>query len=723
MALSTEVSARSYAGNNSTSTAYVVDFRVDEASHIRVSTKDGAAAAVLLDPSAYTVTQVTGGWEVRTLSAIANTITVTVFRWVPLTQLLEFPPMAKFNPQLLEQQGLDRLMMAVQQIRGMIDGGGVISAPGASVLGVQTVANAAGRAAATPAYAGQPLVQLDTAQIYAAGSTAPGNWLPIDPGNVRYFSTLAALQAATPASVGQVCYCEGEERGALGLPIGRGFYRGVSLTAGGWARLTGNYGGLSDMPWRGNEPLRVGERRWCGYIPSFYLFVHHAKVCFAESGSGDIAVRVYVGGKLLSVDFVSVAGETDPRTITGFGWGLGDGLDSYWNTGSGGTNIPNNPIAYNMPVEVEIVSIGTVGAMVGSAGSFQSTPSGAAASLMQTGAAVTQATGETIHVLAVQGDGTRIMSYPATSGSSQSIAGAQAIFARGVYGLTNVTGDTVITVPALTAQLARVGDIVVGPTVEAGTVLIGVGASSVTLSKPLLADTAQIGILSDERSRAFHFTSITASGGATTVSLPVTTGIRAGDTVKGTNVAANTIVASLTAGSITLNNALSGAITELTITYPERTATAAAGATSLTLNNGTGVPVGAPVTGPGVSAGTVVSSVAGNTAVLSKAITLAMSGTPLLFGRDTCDISGTLTSGADTLTLAIPVSSTSIEVGWFVAGTGIPTGTFVTAISGSQITLSNNSTVSGSQALAFERTREWKGLQLTIFGEEISYTS
>ncbi len=86
------------------------------------------------------------------------------------------------------------------------------------------------------------------------------------------------------------------------------------------------------------------------------------------------------------------------------------------------------------------------------------------------------------------------------------------------------------------------------------------------------------------------------------------------------------------------------------------------------------------VTNPGINApGTVVAAVLGNTGMSNAAITAATNSGGAI----------TNTSGTNTIT---NVDTSTLTVGRMVSGTGIPANTFITAISGSTVTLSNATT-------------------------------
>jgi hypothetical protein len=120
------------------------------------------------------------------------------------------------------------------------------------------------------------------------------------------------------------------------------------------------------------------------------------------------------------------------------------------------------------------------------------------------------------------------------------------------------------------------------------------------------------------------------------------------------------------------------------------TGTASNGSTALTVASGTGLGVGQSVNGNGIAAGTVVSAVSGTSVTLSLATTAALSSTPLTFiGTVVATTTGTASTGSATLTVA---SATGLFAGQTVACSGVPAGDVVTAISGTTITLTLNTT-------------------------------
>ncbi|WP_321811194.1 MULTISPECIES: glycosyl hydrolase family 28-related protein [unclassified Burkholderia] len=120
----------------------------------------------------------------------------------------------------------------------------------------------------------------------------------------------------------------------------------------------------------------------------------------------------------------------------------------------------------------------------------------------------------------------------------------------------------------------------------------------------------------------------------------------------------------------------------------------------------TGVSVGQSVSGTNIAAGTFVVGVTANTVTLSKATTGAIaSGASIVFTPMVCMTSQTITNsavaaaGTNTLTFTPYPSARGCAVGQGVSGTNIPVGTYVTSVSGNgngpTVTLSNNVTGSG----------------------------
>lgn len=720
MALSSEVFSRSYTGNNSTSTPYVVDFRVDDASHILVSTHAGTDPAVLLDPSEYTVTAVSGGWEVRTDVAVPGTSTVTVYRWVPLTQLLELPTSGAVNLQTLERQGLDRIMMAVQQLRGLIDGGGIVAGTGSAVLGVQVVADATARAAAVPAFVGQVLIQRSPASsVWIAGSTAAGDWTEFM--GQRVFANQAALEAESPDFAGQLAVVS--DMGTVWCGRGAGWVLAWGRNPDVW----------NAMAFRQDEQITASStRRFVGTIPRQFI-VERACLFVAQPGIGTLTATLHLpnSGRTVTIPNFELAGVPyamlEASDIADTVAGTWDSVGNVW---TGGISENAAAGAFSMErVEVEIMSVGenTPGATL-TAGSNVSTPGGGAFDLFLTGQQVS-ITGQADAVLVVGSaiGGTARLSHAANQTGTVTVLSSPRLYTVGLTGLALSAGATVVTVSAQEAAMITVGQEVRGATIPPGTVVQTVtpGGPSITLSKPVTGATAQLAIVDSVLPAIQRHTGLTALIGATTITVPHVRGLTVGDAVTGANVPADTYVSAIPGTtSVTISAAITGGISELWFGPPKRPATAAAGATTVPLTHTTGIKIGQLVSsGAGVSPETYVTGVSSPNVSFSKPLSQAVTAESFTFTADRMQVTGSITVGATDIILPYAVSATPIAIGDLVTGNGIPPGTFVTAMAGSQIVVNNEAQSTDAAAtLVFQPNPQWLGLEVALVGHWISPT-
>ena len=211
----------SYAGNNSTSTAYVVPFKFFAATDLVVITQtSGGVETTLTNGSQYTVSGAVNeaGGSLTTASAVPVSSTVIIYRRTAATQLTDYVEGDAF-PAASHEDALDRTIMLDQEQRDELghtiriplsanpaaplttyrdavfgfDSAGAPNAKTSSELlawlggsipvgnfPVATVANTAGRTAATPAYIGQVLSQRDTRKVYFGTALTAGSWQEID---------------------------------------------------------------------------------------------------------------------------------------------------------------------------------------------------------------------------------------------------------------------------------------------------------------------------------------------------------------------------------------------------------------------------------------------------------------------------------------------------------------------------------------------------------------
>ena len=125
------------------------------------------------------------------------------------------------------------------------------------------------------------------------------------------------------------------------------------------------------------------------------------------------------------------------------------------------------------------------------------------------------------------------------------------------------------------------------------------------------------------------------------------------------------------------------------------TATTTNNGKTMTVTSATGIVVGETVTGTGIANNTTVSAVSGTTVTLSKNAN-ATGSTSVTFDTTTATPNGTYT-----ITVA---SATGITTGMAINGTGV--GGIVTAVNGKTITLSQQTSLTGSNAVVFSDSRE-----------------
>jgi len=158
-------------------------------------------------------------------------------------------------------------------------------------------------------------------------------------------------------------------------------------------------------------------------------------------------------------------------------------------------------------------------------------------------------------------------------------------------------------------------------------------------------------------------------------------------------------IVSLT-GSATTQAVISETPAPLTVYVPPYvapatfTGTTTAGSNTITsVSSTTGVAVGALAVGTGIPAGTTI------TAINSTVTFTGTTTTGNTSINTTTTFTGTTTTGSNVITSVS--STTGVAVGGLVSGTGIPTGTAITAINSTAgtITLSVNATASGSTTI------------------------
>jgi autotransporter-associated beta strand protein len=278
--------------------------------------------------------------------------------------------------------------------------------------------------------------------------------------------------------------------------------------------------------------------------------------------------------------------------------------------------------------------------------------------------------------------------------------GARAIATQATPNTLTLTGPGTAT----SAGLA-VGMGVQGVGIPSGTYITGISGTTLTLSNNIT------GFFPANSSISFggpvSTASAAAAGGATSITLGSTSGLAAGMLVSGVNVAPGTRIASISASTITLDKALTGAgvaandmlgfggstvaaPTVQTVTTP---AGVGAGVNSITLSSTAGLAVGMRVVATGVPVGTFITSINGasNTVVLSANTTAAISGGSSLnfTGSGGTPPVATLTANASSGVTTLNVNATTgLSSGMIVTGLGIAPGTTISSLTATSVTLS-----------------------------------
>lgn len=219
MSVATSTSRISHVGNNSTSTAYVVNFPFaldGDLVVVKTLTSTGAQTTLALSTD-YSVTGagVPAGGSIVTVAAIPSTYTVTIYRQVTLIQPLEYEEADSF-PASSHEGALDRLTYIAQQsarsvlgsfrlresdgdldpfmlvdsaVVGTDASGAAKMLSGADIQAMlnlpatvidqptKTLADDAARAAAVPDFLGQIATQLDTNGTYVGTAITAGSWV------------------------------------------------------------------------------------------------------------------------------------------------------------------------------------------------------------------------------------------------------------------------------------------------------------------------------------------------------------------------------------------------------------------------------------------------------------------------------------------------------------------------------------------------------------------
>jgi hypothetical protein len=142
------------------------------------------------------------------------------------------------------------------------------------------------------------------------------------------------------------------------------------------------------------------------------------------------------------------------------------------------------------------------------------------------------------------------------------------------------------------------------------------------------------------------------------------------------------------------------------------TANTVSGSASLTsASTTTGLAVGQPVAGPGLTPGSVITAISGSTLTLSQNATITQAG-PSFTGNTSLNSSSLISTSP----------TTGLAVGQVISGPGVNLGTTVSAISGTTITLSQSATATQAGA-SFSAQPTFYALSGTLLTSSITGTT
>ncbi|HIJ63054.1 MAG TPA: hypothetical protein HPQ04_10230, partial [Rhodospirillaceae bacterium] len=174
--------------------------------------------------------------------------------------------------------------------------------------------------------------------------------------------------------------------------------------------------------------------------------------------------------------------------------------------------------------------------------------------------------------------------------------------------------------------------------------------------------------------------------------------------ITGSGIPAGTTITAIGGATLTLSQSATAKQTAANLFVTDRkpvtniTGTFTNNSNSVTgVSSSAGLYVGGSISGPGIKGGTTISAISGTTLTLSQTSSAAGTNSPLYFSGWITGISGTFTAGSSVVTGVSPI--TNLAVGQVVIAPGLATGTTITAISGSTLTLSSTAGLGGSQPL------------------------
>jgi fibronectin-binding autotransporter adhesin len=438
-----------------------------------------------------------------------------------------------------------------------------------------------------------------------------------------------------------------------------------------------------------------------------------AAATFTGAISGTtLTVTAVSAGTLAVGQVITGTGITAGTTITALGTGAG-GIGAY--TVSVSQTVASGSLGGTPPVSSESMTSALQGPPATFTGSISGntlTVSSVSAGALQTGEILTGAgiaPGTLITALGTGTGGAGTYTVTATATVTGSISG------------------TTLTVTALSASLntLAVGQIITGTGIAPGTTITALGTGSggigtYTVSTPTTTGSETITGTTPVTSESMTGTpnvSMTAqTSGAFTGSISGTTltvstftsgsALVVGDTISGTGIPVGTaITAQLTgatggAGTYTLAT-LPGSPT-LNVSSESMTG---ALLDTLTTSTGAQLPIAANMLSPALSQPTALDTSAQSG--VGSGLGFVMTTAYEMTSQHAFEVApkGNITAGSNMIT-NVTGANTALTVGDAVSGTGIVSGTYITAINGTTITLSQNVTATGAD-VSFTCWNEW----------------
>ncbi len=669
-------------------------------------------AVALVEGSTFTLAGVSGASSITTNPAIAATALIRIYRQVPYTQLLSLASSGPLPVEDLELS-LDEIVMMIQQLATAIENAGIIIPSGSLTFADSTVfANDAARAAAVPTRLYQIGVQTNTLIGYYASGTSAGNWTQFT------FKSQVITYPATPATTaplytGELLTYKGpndpKDKYAPAL------YKATGTSAGNLELVKPNrtYGCFQHQVWDDTVPLDRAMKKMAGHS-GLYRYVDRVTATVAIPGMGTLELRFFTsdssGGRDILFDNAEIT--TDAVSSTSI-------TTTFLDPGFGAVG-STVVIAPTDRIYAEIVSAGEETFPTAVAGS--TTINDLDPTNCTTGSWLDHDEGNGI-LGAITGATAGVRSHAAASDDPNYRINGR-IFARTLAGTWTGGTRLINSIVAADTGLLCAGDRVIGSTVHPDCRIESVPAAgtSITLTHPLLGDTTAVTVISEDRPPVVQFTNISEASGQTVLDAHDTSFILAGDSLWGTDVPALARVTAKSSTTVTSSAALTGNITGYTVRPPRRAATITAGTAIINCTT-TDLLIGGKVIGTVVPPDTFITGVQPGQLTVNNLLPLNASGAAtdvVEVTREELQIAGaSLTAASTSVTLPFAYTTTYIDMtlgDYYVTGSGIQPGTFVTGASGSTLTLSKAAALTGTATLRLYRLSRWKGLSVAIAG-------